>query len=226
MAKTGRAMRPISSNGFDAAKTILRDETISQRRSDSLELVVSELQHRIKNLFGVVQCLVDTTEAGTADDYRNALAARIACLTEAYALIERTRGHQISLGRLIERTMKPYTELPNPRIVLSGPDFMLKPQFALSLNMIFHELATNACKHGALKFASGTVELFWAVLSRPNGEALALYWREHGGPEVTNPKNRGFGLRLIARAPGVSHADMDFAPDGLVCRLLLDIERP
>jgi two-component sensor histidine kinase len=214
------------SNLFDAAKTVPCDDVLIQGRGDSLELLVSELQHRIRNLFSVVQCLVANTDAGTADGYRNALAARIASLSEAYALIESTREHRVSLERLIEQTLKPHTGLPNPRIILSGPDFMLKPQSALSLHMIFHELATNASKHGALKFASGTVEVLWAVLPGPNGGVLALQWRERGGPEVTKPKNKGFGMRLIARAPRVSHADMDFAPDGLVCRLMLDIEQP
>jgi two-component sensor histidine kinase len=219
-------MRPTPSNVFDAAKAFPCDEALSQRRDDSLELVVGELQHRIRNLFSVVQCLVANTDAGTADGYRNALAARIACLSEAYALIDSTREHRVSLQRLIERTLKPHTERPNSRVILSGPDFTLKPQSALSLHMIFHELATNASKHGALKFASGTVEVFWAVLPRPNGRTLALQWRERGGPEVTKPKNKGFGMRLIAGAPRVSHVDMDFASDGLVCGLMLDIEQP
>jgi len=224
MGETDRTMRPTTSNLFGAAEPMLRDEVVHQRRGDSLELLVGELQHRIKNLFSVVQCLVVTTDASTADGYRTALAARIACLSDAYALIERTREHRVSLVRLLERTLEHHAKLSSDRIVLSGPDVTLEPHCALSLHMIFHELATNASKHGALKSGSGGVEVFWELLPRAGSRTLALRWRERGGPEVTKPRNKGFGLRLIAKAPSVSQVDMDFAPDGLVCRLTLEIE--
>ena len=90
--------------------------------------------------------------------------------------------------------------------------------------MIFHELATNACKHGALTSTSGAVEVIWDILADGSSQAVAVQWREQGGPEVTKPQHKGFGLRLISKALSGAQVDMDFAPAGLVCRLLVEID--
>ena len=138
-------MRPTISDPFRGATAILQS-----RHDASPELVVKGLQHRIRNLLSVVQCFVINTEAKTADDYRDALAARLATLSGAYNLIESARKYGVSLTKLLERALKPHALLSNDRILLAGPDIVLAPRSALSLHMIFHELATNASKHGAL----------------------------------------------------------------------------
>jgi two-component sensor histidine kinase len=212
-------MRPTISDPFQSTTAILLS-----RRDASPELLVRELQHRIRNLLSVVQCFVINTEAETADDYREALTARLATLSDAYNLIESVREHRVSLAKLLERTLEPHATLLNDRILLAGPDIILEPRFALSLHMIFHELATNASKHGALTSTSGVVEVIWNVLIDGSNQALAVQWREQGGPEVTKPQHKGFGMRLISKALTGAKVDMDFAPAGLVCRLLVEID--
>jgi two-component sensor histidine kinase len=212
-------MRPTLSDPFRGATTILPSS-----HEASPELLVKELQHRIRNLLSVVQCFVINTEANTADDYRDALTARLATLSDAYNLIEMAREHRVSLAKLLERTLQPHSTLPNDRILLAGPDIILEPRFALSLHMIFHELATNASKHGSLTSTSGTVEVTWDILADGSSEALAVQWREQGGPEVKKPQHKGFGLRLISKALSGAQVDMEFAPDGLICRVLVEID--
>jgi two-component sensor histidine kinase len=90
--------------------------------------------------------------------------------------------------------------------------------------MIFHELATNASKHGALTSTSGVVEVIWDILTDDSSQALTVQWRERGGPEVTKPRHKGFGMRLISKVLSGAQVDMDFAPAGLVCRLLVEID--
>jgi two-component sensor histidine kinase len=201
-------------------------KSVLPQRDASLELLVNELQHRIRNLFSVIQCIVLNTEAHTADDYRAVLSARIAALSDAYSLIESARDHRISLAKLLERTLKPHAFPSNDRIVLSGPDITLDPHVALSLHMVFHELATNASKHGALTSASGSVEVLWDILIESGNKALGIQWREQGGPEMVKPQHTGFGTRLIVKALAGAQVDMDFGSAGLVCRLLLDIDPP
>jgi two-component sensor histidine kinase len=210
-------MRPTISDPFQRETEIQRDDA-------SPELLVMELQHRIRNLLSVVQCFVINTEANTADDYREALTARLATLSNAYDLIESAREHRVSLARLLEQTLKPHSALPNGRILLAGPEIILGPRLALSLHMIFHELATNASKHGALTSTSGVVEVLWDFFPHGSGQALAMQWREHGGPEVRKPRHKGFGMRLISKAISGAQIDMDFAPTGLLCRLLVEID--
>src|SRR5262245_17967710 len=210
-------MRPTISDPFQRETEVLRDDA-------SPELLVMELQHRIRNLLSVVQCLVVNTEANTADGYREALTARISTLSDAHDLIEVAREHRVSFARLLEQTLKPHSALSNGRILLAGPEIILGPRLALSLHMIFHELATNASKHGALTSTSGVVEMHWDFLPRSGGQALAVQWREHGGPEVRKPRHRGFGMRLISKALSGAQIDMNFAPTGLLCRLLVEID--
>jgi two-component sensor histidine kinase len=187
----------------------------------SLDLLIGELQHRIRNLLSVVQCLVNQTEAATADGYRAALNERIATLSDAYNLIERAGEGHIHLTELLARTLKPYAAARKDRIYVAGPDVELEPRLALSLHMIFHELATNASKHGALSSASGRVEVLWDFLSGGPDRRLALQWSERGGPEARFPKHRGFGLRFIKRALTDAQVEMDFDPAGFVCRILV-----
>jgi two-component sensor histidine kinase len=217
-------MRPTISDSFERATVIPHYELAHSERNASLELLVRELQHRICNLLTVVQCFVNGTEANTADDYRFALMARIANLSDAYSLIESTRENRVSLVELLDRTLKPHATFLKDRILVGGPDIVLEPRLALSLHLIFHELATNAGKHGALTTTSGAVEVLWDVRSDGEEHALAVQWREHGGPEVRKPRHKGFGLRLISKVLSGARVEMDFAPAGLLCRLLVEID--
>jgi two-component sensor histidine kinase len=203
-----------------AAKAFDPDAGYTQTGA-SLDLLVRELQHRIRNLLTVVQCLVNQTEAATADGYRAALNERIATLSDAYSLIECAGKRHISLTELLARTLKPYAGVRKDRIFVVGPDVALEPRLALSLHMIFHELATNANKHGALSSASGRVEVLWDFLSDGADRKLAVQWSERGGPQTHFPKRKGFGLRLIKRALTDAQVEMDFDPAGVVCRILV-----
>jgi two-component sensor histidine kinase len=190
----------------------------------SLTLLVRELQHRMRNLLTVVQCLVIQTESSTADGYRDALTARLSALSDAYGLIESASDHRVALADLLKRTLKPYAEVRGGRIRAAGPDVALEPPLVLSLHMVFHELATNASKHGALASTSGAVEIRWDILLNGDGRTLAVQWRELGGPEVRKPRHKGFGLRLISKVLPAARVEVDFAPAGLLCRLLIDID--
>jgi two-component sensor histidine kinase len=95
--------------------------------------------------------------------------------------------------------------------------------------MVFHELATNAAKHGALSNdASGKVEIAWQVESTPQGDRMRLRWQESGGPPVPPPGRKGFGSRLIEGGlaqdlDGEVHLDYD--PGGVVCQIIMPIQR-
>jgi len=95
------------------------------------------------NLFSIVRCFVDNTHATTADSYRIAFAERIAALWDAYGVMESARQNDMSIEWLLEQTLKPHASPSRERILLAGPDIILKPRLALSLHMIFRELATT-----------------------------------------------------------------------------------
>ena len=198
-------------------------ERIGPFRDDSLELLVGELQHRMRNILSVVLCFVNNTDANTTADFRAALSARIVTLSDACSMIESAGEQRVSFAGLLERTLKPHAMSHKGRILLAGADLMLEPHIALSMHIIIHELATNASKYGALTSTTGAVEVIWESPPYRGGHGLAVQWRERGGPRVARPERRGFGTQLIAKALPGAQVDLDFAPDGLVCRLLIDL---
>jgi two-component sensor histidine kinase len=109
----------------------------------------------------------------------------------------------------------------------SGPAVRLAADIIEMLNLAFHELATNAAKHGALSVPEGRVEVSWTLRRTGKGTRLVeIGWRERGGPPVTPPKRRGFGSRLLER--GLAQkvggtVTLDFRPEGLECRIGLPI---
>jgi two-component sensor histidine kinase len=160
------------------------------------------------------------------DEYRTALSARIAGLSDACNLIEKTPVQRISLAGILERTLKSYAAVRQDRIRAAGPDVELEPGLALSLHLVLHELATNASKYGALASASGEVEVLWELLSDSAGRGrrrLAVQWRERGGPAVREPVRKGFGLSLVTKVLGNAQVGLSFDRAGLICQMLIEI---
>ena len=183
--------------------------------------LIAELQHRIRNVLSLVQYLVVQTHSDTVTGYRDILNARIRNLAEAYELIVESDGHLVSPAEILERTLKPYAAVLQDRIQATGPDIDLEPRLGLALHLIFHELATNACKHGALASSSGQVEIVWSVLLEASNQKLIIQWSESGGPEAREPQHKGFGLNLVTKILKDAEVGLSFERSGLICRISL-----
>ena len=133
----------------------------------------------------------------------------------------------LSLDDVVEQTLRPHDGAP-ARVAAAGPPVRLAPNAAVTLNLAFHELATNAAKYGALSVPGGLVEATW-TLKRCKGEeapVLEVLWRERGGPPVRPPERRGFGSRLLERGLAQEFGGtvrLDFAPEGVECRIRLPL---
>ena len=137
-------------------------------------------------------------------------------------------GHQgVAIGDLIheQAIIDPEAER---RFTLSGPQVVLDPQLALNLGLVFHELATNARKYGALSNQAGKVAISWRIEDRPESRLLKLTWRESGGPPVELPASTGFGTVLVervARSAEDAEAGIRYAPEGIVCTICVPLPR-
>jgi two-component sensor histidine kinase len=191
-----------------------------------LHLLVGELDHRLGNILALVQVLVAQTSSVTVEEYRAKLIARIAGLANVQKLIGRPRS--LWLAELLEQTVHPYGTGGERRFDLAGPDVALEPNLALRLHLVFHELATNANKHGALSSPAGWVKIRWELLHPADGLMLAIFWSEHGGPKVKPPERRGFGSRLIteALAQMQGRVELRFGANGVACRILIRMDGP
>ena len=203
------------------------DELPHQRSDrDVLALVLDEANHRIRNSLSMIEALVRQTRSTTVEEYRAALMARICGLKGLYEVIGRSQASRVDLPELLEQTMRPYCARGG-RVLAAGPDVRVEPRLALALHLVVHELAANANKYGALSSPSGCIKIQWEVRQvAPGVRKLAVVWTEHGGPEVKVPCRQGFGTQLIKRAlDGYGDARLEFRSDGLVCLVLIDLDR-
>jgi PAS domain S-box-containing protein len=194
------------------------DVTDARRAEERQRLLINELNHRVKNTLATIQSLAHQTlrEGTVTRDARNRLTERLLALSSAHNVLTNQNWESAELRDIARGAVGPYNDPQRPRIQIEGPYVHVSPNVALALSMALHELATNAVKYGALSTPEGRVSVRWTL-----DEAIHLVWREEGGPPVTPPAAKGFGSRLLAglTADLGSAAEIQYAADGLVCRL-------
>ncbi len=202
------------------ATTIARGEMLH-------DLLIEELNHRVKNTLAILQAIAVQTFQSASKAEREKFEGRLGALAEAHNLLSKEKWRGSELQDVIGRVLQPYL-LNNPeRVRMSGPHVPLSPRMAVVLSMIVHEIATNAAKYGALSNDTGTVRLDWEILAETAGPKLRLIWAEAGGPPVTAPVKRGFGSRLIERSARDQlggEATVDFLPRGVVYTITCSLE--
>ncbi len=182
-------------------------------REERQGVMINELNHRVKNTLATVQALARQTFAKVQGAPVEVFTDRLIALSGAHDLLTRTGWREADMAALVEASLGAHVD----RVVRAGPDVALAPHTAVGLSMVFHELATNSAKYGALSSPEGRVEVFWRV--DPVTDKLAFTWQDIGGPPVTPPKTPGFGTRLIEssiRREQKGQARFDFRPEGLV----------
>jgi two-component sensor histidine kinase len=185
-------------------------------------LLIEELNHRVKNTLAVLQSIATQTFRSATRAEREKFEGRLGALAQAHNLLSQEKWQSAELREVIARVLQPYL-INNPeRVRMFGPRVPLAPRLAVVLSMILHEIATNAAKYGALSNDTGTIAIDWEILEEANGRKLRLIWTEAGGPPVTAPVQRGFGSRLIERSARDQlggEATVDFLPRGVVYTL-------
>jgi two-component sensor histidine kinase len=227
-----RIMRELASfTGI--ALAMLQDRQRLQDAVTQQEILTAEMSHRINNLFSIVDAMIhlSTRSATSAAEMAKILSGRLHALAAAHALVRRSfhtgAGEPLSstasLNGLILAILKPYELMGAKRFVVEGPETDLGSHAATGLALVFHELATNAAKYGALVRDEGRVSVSW----EQKGETLALQWRESGGPVIAaEPTRQGFGSTL-ARNTIVHQLDGTFTlnwhQQGLLANLALPL---
>jgi chemotaxis methyl-accepting protein methylase/two-component sensor histidine kinase/PAS domain-containing protein len=205
------------------------DITERKRAEEERELLLSELNHRVKNILAVVQALVRQSDRRTQSvaAFRQQLVGRLQALARAHDLILSADWRKAQLGRLVQEAIEPFQPAGSTAITIDGEPLAISPRQALGLSFVLHELGTNAAKHGALAVPGGRLAIDWRVEGEPGARQVRLGWRESGGPAITPPNEQGFGTKLIERA--CAHelggkAELHYAPDGLACEVRFPID--
>ena len=217
---------------FLYAVRILRDITARKLAQQRQQMLMGELNHRIKNILTTVQSFAYQTIRQTSDPqiFYEKFQGRLLALSKAHNLLTRTQWEGASLRDIIEEQILPFQEANNRRIQLNGGAVDLSPEQAVVLGMVFHELLTNAVKHGALSRIDGHVQIHWHVRQEPGSSQrwLNLRWSETNGPIITQPDRQGFGSVFIGRSIRDQlngSAQLDYQPSGLVCILEIPLDQ-
>jgi two-component sensor histidine kinase len=182
----------------------------------------------VKNTLAAVQSISrhSAKRASSLDDFRDLFEARLVALSQTHNALTHSAWQHARLGELVRQQLAPY---PPEQVRLEGEEQDLAPREALAMGMVFHELATNAAKYGALSTPNGCVRVTWSVADG-DGERrqLVLEWIETGGPPVTAPTRRGFGTRMVQGSVvgelGGS-ATLAFEPAGFSLRMAIPLDR-
>ncbi|MFN3513901.1 MAG: sensor histidine kinase [Phenylobacterium sp.] len=196
-----------------------QDVTGEVEARERQDLLLAELNHRVKNNLAAVQAIAQQTLRATGRDpeaFRKGFEERLMSLALGHDLLTRNAWSMAPLEEVLEAALTPFA---GQAIRVSGgpAGVRVKPELAVNLVMILNELATNAAKYGALSVPAGAVSLEWTA----SAEGLSAIWREQGGPPVAPPAREGFGMRMKRRAltPFGGKVEVAFEPTGLVCRL-------
>ncbi|KQY30402.1 histidine kinase [Caulobacter sp. Root487D2Y] len=197
-----------------------RDVTGEVRAEAHRQLLVNELNHRVKNTLATIQSIASQSlrNAGVDVAVRGALEGRLMAIAATHNVLTDENWSAASLRQIIDGSVTPYRNNPG-QLTITGDDLMISPKPAVVLALAFHELAINALKYGALSVASGQVDIGWSV---SGGDQLNISWTEQGGPPVRPPERRGFGSRIVELAlPNElgGEVDLDYRPEGLRCRI-------
>ena len=207
---------------------LFSDVTERKRAEQHQNMLMAELDHRVKNILAVVQSITRQTLGRgrpPAPDAAKNLVGRINALARAHDLLASSRWEGARFKDIVESAVAPYRNGWAHRIVAQGSDLKVTPKAAQTLNLAIHELVTNAAKYGALSHDEGHITAEWHLTKDPDDPHLVVTWQEHGGPLIDKPPVRkGFGSLLIEQMLA-SELDgdvkLDYARDGL--RAVMDL---
>jgi two-component system CheB/CheR fusion protein len=220
---------PVTSAGgkLIAVAAIERDITERKRAEEQQGMLLRELNHRVKNTLATVLSIAFRTRqtSNSLDSFGKSFEDRIRALAGAHDLLAQNVWSGVELRQLVLMSFAPYRG-EKDAVLINGDDLFISAQAALVLGMVFHELATNAAKYGALSTPSGSVEVNWKVQNSRGSPLMRLDWSESGGPKVRAPAHQGFGLKFIERSLDYElrgSVALSFRPEGLRCRLQVPV---
>ena len=215
------------------AMRMIGDAKALKEAVEKQETLTREMSHRVKNLLAITSSIVTMTgqTAATPKEMTDSVLGRLNALAQSHALIRRTADvpdqRNGDLESAIETILRPYDRDARSQrhSTLSGPAVQLGEHALTSLALVFHEMATNAAKYGALSTPHGHVHAEWRI----EADRLLISWRETGGPKVNGtPKAQGFGGKLVhhsvVRQLG-GELSYDWRPEGVRANLAIPLER-
>ena len=214
---------PFEFEGETYFTATIRDLTEAKQKQEQLEqsrqredLLRRELDHRVKNMLAQIVALSRQTAERASSDrvLLDSLVGKITSLSSVHELLGECGQVSLQFEDLIDRCCQPYLN-SDDQLDMSGPEILLRPQAAMCLSLICNELANNSRKHGALKSASGRIQIAWTC----EGDVMTWSWTEHGGPPVPSDITPSFGMQMLQSLIPYEldgQSQVEFTDEGLV----------
>jgi PAS domain S-box-containing protein len=173
------------------------DITLRRREEEWQKLMVAELQHRVRNLIGMVRSVARLSAPSHrhVDEYVDHLIGRLQAMGRTQSTLTRSPGRSVDLAELVREELLVHAVQPE-QCHVEGPEVALSPHAAEIVTLAVHELATNSIKYGALG-DTGYIRIMWTTSQRDSREWVVLRWQETAAVRKTKNVRKGFGRRLI-----------------------------
>lgn len=189
------------------------------------QLLIGELNHRVKNAFSVVKSIVSMslrTEDVPAG-LRQKIDDRLDAYAKAHAKLVGSEWDHADLSKIVDDIV---VNIGGDRVSYDGPTIDLPSRNALAVSMALYELATNAIKYGSLSVQEGTVHFNWRIDDADIPAKVSMEWVERGGPGAVSPTEKGFGSFIIDRALSMEtggEVEISYPSEGLRWHLTMPI---
>jgi two-component sensor histidine kinase len=188
-----------------------------------------ELQHRLNNMLTTIRAVArrTRTQSDSLDEFARSFDDRLAAIARTHALLSRTETSAVPMGELLALELSVHGAVEGENLTQRGPGLLISAKQAQGLSMAFHELATNAVKHGALSADDGRIDVSWKTEVTSAENRLRIRWRETGITIEREPARRGLGSDILERSiPHVLNGSFErtFHHDGIECVIVLPLE--
>jgi len=207
----------------DTLEQRVLDRTEAHKQAEQqIRLLMTEVNHRSKNLLSVVTAIAQQTAASSPQEFVKKFSSRVQALAVNHDLLVKSQWRSIDVAELVGGQLAHFGDLLGKRILFDGPAIRVSPAAAQSIGMVVHELSTNTVKYGALSGEQGRIEIAWDI-DRSGGEpAFSIHWTELNGPPILAPTHRGFGTTVVTKMVEMSldgETVLNYSSTGLMWRL-------
>ncbi len=207
------------------AVAALIDIDQEQKLTAHQDILIGELNHRVKNAFSVFKSIVSQSlrKDEIPKGVRKTIDERLSAYAEAHAKLLGSDWTETDLATMVQDVV---VKMAGERVKFGGPDVSFPSREALAISMAFYELCVNAVKYGALSTPDGCVDLSWHIETENDRAHLFINWAERDGPQTVDPMNTGFGSFIIDRAVSMETAgevQMTFKAEGFAWQLRMPL---
>ena len=193
-----------------------------RQAAEQVRLLMTEVNHRSKNILSVVMAIAQQTAAASPQEFMKRFSSRIQALAVNHDLLVKNQWRNIEVSELVRGQLAHFSDLLGKRIRIDGPNVPLSSAAAQAIGMVIHELSTNTVKHGALSDDEGWIEIAWNIDENGMESVFNICWTEHNGSPIVPPTHRGFGTTVVTKMVEMSldgEAVLNYSKFGVVWKL-------